>query len=107
MLFSLIPLSAKLIGLVAVLGGLTWMVDEIGDRREAKVRGEYAEQIRQADARASAAETQWKAHYESESAKRSAIMDEILAETKARKAGAFEPSPALLAKLNAIKPRSR
>mgnify|MGYP001613323146 CR=1 FL=1 len=42
------PVSAVL-GLVAmlgVLGGVWWVVDSIGDRREAKVRGEYAEAAR-------------------------------------------------------------
>lgn len=42
------PISAVL-GLVAmlgVLGGVWWLVDSIGDRRESKVRAEYAEAAR-------------------------------------------------------------
>ena len=42
------PVSAVL-GLVAMLGllgGVWWIVDSIGDRREAKVRAEYAEAAR-------------------------------------------------------------
>lgn len=36
----------RLVGAGAILTGLFWLVDQIGDRREKKVRAEYAEAAR-------------------------------------------------------------
>lgn len=101
--FALIPIGLKIGALVAALGGLAWLVDEIGDRREARVRAEYAEQIRVANKNAAEAETKWRSQYEADSAARGQTLTEILTNIKP---GCIA-SPELVIKLNAINPRKR
>lgn len=92
--------------LASVIGALIWIVDEIGDRREARVRAEIASEIAQANKRADEAERTWRAHFETQTAERTALIGEAAAEIKG-KSGVFEPSQELLRKLNSINPGAR
>lgn len=105
-------LAALMLGLkiaagTAALGALAWLVDEIGDRREAKVRAALAAEVRAADARAGAAEARWRAHYEAAVAERSGQLAAIRDELAAKPAGQCEISEALRKRLNAINPKAR
>jgi len=105
-------LAAILFGLkiaagAAALGSLAWLVDEIGDRREQKIRAEIAADVRAADARAAEAEARWRAHYETAVAERAGQLAAIRDELAAKPAGQCEISDALRRRLNAINPKVR
>lgn len=93
------------IGLSALAAGLVWLVDEIGDRREAKVRAEIAAEVVAANRRADEVGRKWAAQYQADAAERAQRLEAILASAKGSVGCA--PAPDLVDKLNAINPRRR
>jgi hypothetical protein len=84
---------------------LLWLVDEIGDRREARVRAEIAREVDAANRRAAEAQSYWAAQYEKDMAERAVTMQRVLSESKGVVGCA--PAPELVEKLNLINPRRR
>lgn len=103
---KLIVLAAKIAGGAIALGGVAWLADEIGDRREAKVRAEYAAGIAAANRRAAEAQEKWRAHYEAQLAERMQVMGEIKAAIDRKQPG-DDISAEVLRKLNSIRPARR
>lgn len=95
----LVGLKAMVLGIA--LAGLVWLVDEIGDMREMKVRAEYAAKISAADKRAADADRRWREHYDAQFAARVAVQTETSNAVKALGAGC-DGIEALRLKLNAI-----
>lgn len=98
-------LALKLIGVGAVLAGVLWLVDEIGDRREAKVRAAIAAEVAAANARAAQAEAKWRAEYEAAELDRKKAMDDALASVRQMAAGTCEMSDETRQALNRINAR--
>jgi len=97
-------LYIRIAALVAALGGVAWLVDEIGDRRETKVRRAMAAQVAAANHRADEAEAKWAAQYQIDAAERGKKLEDIIAQAKG---GVCAPAPDRVEKLNAIIPRKR
>lgn len=90
---------------VAALVGATFLVDEIGDRREAKVRAEAAKEVAKANERAAAAEAYWSAKYVEDTAARADALQKVI--EGARGVNGCGPAPGLVEKLNLINPRGK
>lgn len=113
-MFWPMTLAARLTGLwlygiaaAVVLGSVIWIVDEIGDRREAKVRAEYAGKVLAANKRAEDAEAAARLADEQAKAHRVELMGGIAAELSKLAANCVAASPELRARLDAIKPRGK
>lgn len=102
-----ILIALKLAGALGVLGAGVWVADVIGDRREARVRAEYAAAIATANTRAEQAQEYWRAHYEAQFAERIGTLKAIEAAVAQSGPAAINLPPDLLAKLNAVQPRRR
>lgn len=98
-------IGLRVLGIASALGGLLWLVDEIGDRREAKVRAEIAREVDAANRRAAEAQSYWAAQYERDMAERAVTMQRVLSESKGVVGCA--PAPELVERLNLINPRRR
>lgn len=101
-----ILIYVKLAGLAFVAMVLVWLMDEIGDRREAKVRAEIAQQVADANKRADEAHTHWREHYRQAAESNGQALGAVAEELKS-KSGVFEASEALRRRLESIKPGTR
>lgn len=100
---DMILVYLRIAGLLAGLISLVWVVDAIGDRREAKVRAEYAAEVAAANGRASVAQDQWRSYYEAELARRLGVQARL--DRLDTSSAVCEKKGQLRVELNSIHPR--
>lgn len=102
-----ILLYVRMAAWIGGAGLLIWVVDEIGDRREKKVRAEIAQQVRAANARAEDAELKWKTKFDADTAEREKVLADTIAGVRTMAAGSCELPASVRDQLNRINPRRR